>query len=105
MTPTEIQEVQQAIVAGMVQAVRAATPLRGDVVPPSPVSPPAVTPGYKTTEFYGHVAVCLIGLLLAGGVVQTGSGLDRILGIAAMALSQMGYSVSRGLCKMNAPKK
>ena len=60
-----------------------------------------VKPGYQTTEFWGCAAVTLIGLLLASGIIKTGSGWDNIAGIALSALTQMGYAASRGNVKAN----
>ena len=97
MTPTEIQEVQKAIMDGL-----KSIPV---VTDPTPVPVPAVKPAWQTTEFWGHAVVVLLGLLMVSGAVQTGSGLDRIVGLITMALSQFGYSVSRGLTKMNVPTK
>jgi hypothetical protein len=56
-------------------------------------------PGYKSTEFYLTLLAQLIGLLWASGLVSDGSQFDKVLGFAAMALSQLGYTVSRGMAK------
>lgn len=56
-------------------------------------------PGYKTTEFWLSLVATLVGVLWASGAVSEGSMADKIIGLAAMALSQLGYTVSRGLAK------
>jgi hypothetical protein len=56
-------------------------------------------PGFKTTEFWFTAIANILGLAFASGMVETGSIWDKILGFGAMALTSMGYSVSRGLAK------
>ncbi len=56
-------------------------------------------PGYKTTEFWLTVASQIVGVLLVSGVVAEDSPWSKVIGMAAMALSGMGYSVSRGAAK------
>jgi hypothetical protein len=66
------------------------------------ITPTPIKPGYKTTEFWLSAAVAVIGLLMSSGVIQTGSNLDKIIGIAASALAALGYSISRGNTKAGA---
>lgn len=56
-------------------------------------------PGYKTTEFWLTVAAAAVGLLLSSGAIGAETQADKILGIAAAALTTLGYSVSRGMAK------
>jgi hypothetical protein len=72
-----------------------------DTPPVTPVTKPA----WQTTEFWGHVLVVLLGLLVMSGVIKTGSQLDKVVSMIAMALSQAGYSVSRGITKAASLKK
>jgi hypothetical protein len=55
--------------------------------------------GYKTTEFWLSLAAVLIGALAAAGVFPEGSMWMKVLGVGAVVLGSMGYSVSRGLAK------
>ena len=59
----------------------------------------SVKPGYKTTEFWMTALATVVGLVAASGVVPDESGLSKLLGLALLGLSQMGYNVSRGLAK------
>jgi hypothetical protein len=56
-------------------------------------------PGYKTSEFWLSVAASLVGFLYASGIISNGSAYDKVLAVAAMALTALGYSVSRGIAK------
>jgi hypothetical protein len=56
-------------------------------------------PGYKTTEFWIAAAASILGIVIASGVITPDSAWDRLVGMATMALSSMGYSVSRGVAK------
>jgi hypothetical protein len=56
--------------------------------------------GYRTTEFWLATAACGLSLLFASGMISDGSHWDKVLGLVGVALSSMGYSVSRGLAKM-----
>ena len=67
----------------------------------TPVAPAPVKPGYQTTEFWLSAAAVIIGLLLASGVIQSGGTWDKVIGLAAAALSSMGYSASRATTKAN----
>lgn len=58
-----------------------------------------IKPGWKTTEFYLASAAKLLGVLFASGLVGDGSLAARIAGLAAMALTALGYSVSRAIVK------
>jgi hypothetical protein len=60
-------------------------------------------PGYKTTEFWLTIAAQIIGLVWASGAVSHGGSVDKILGLCAMVMSQLGYTVSRGLAKGREP--
>ena len=59
-------------------------------------------PGYKTSEFWLTLAANLVGAVLASGLVGDESGISKGLGVAAMALASLGYSVSRGQAKASA---
>ena len=56
--------------------------------------------GYKTTEFWLTLTATMIGLALASGAIETDSGLDKILGLAAGVLASLGYTISRTLAKL-----
>ena len=60
-------------------------------------------PGYRTTEFWLTLAANILGSFLASGVIETDSQAMRICGVAAMILTSMGYSVSRGMAKGSTP--
>jgi hypothetical protein len=63
------------------------------------IAKPKSKPGYKTTEFYFALAASLIGIAWASGLVSDGSNVDKVIGFVAMALGQLGYTVSRTLVK------
>ena len=65
---------------------------------PEPVSP-ATKPGYKTTEFYLSTAAAVLGAVMASGLVPSAGPWAQLVGIAAVVLSSMGYTVSRGMAK------
>lgn len=56
-------------------------------------------PGYKTTEFYLALVAMLLGAAFASGLVSDGSTLDKVLGLVATILGQLGYTVSRTMTK------
>ena len=98
MTPQELIDVQQAIIAG----IKNTAPALKDV---SPALTPAVVPSYKTSEFWGHVAVTVLALVIASGIIPTSGLWAQIAALVMAGLSSAGYSVSRGLAKCNAPRK
>lgn len=59
-------------------------------------------PGYLTTEFWLSALAMILGALFASGAVSDGSQLDKILGITATILGQLGYAVPRGIAKAKA---
>ena len=59
----------------------------------------ASKPGFKTSEFWLASAASLLGMLYASGAISDGGTASKIVGFAALALSTLGYSVSRGLAK------
>jgi hypothetical protein len=63
---------------------------------PAPEAPKA---GYKTTEFWLTVAAAVVGFLFASDAVTTDSTGEKVLGLAAMVLTSLGYTVSRTLVK------
>ena len=56
-------------------------------------------PGFLTTEFWLSAVTTVIGLVMASGLVHTGSTWEKVFGLAAAALASMGYSASRGQVK------
>lgn len=62
--------------------------------------------GYKTTEFWTNIGVSLVAFI---GVINPDLGTDEVksgweaavkaVGMAVMAISNLGYSISRGLAK------
>jgi hypothetical protein len=58
-----------------------------------------VKPGYKTTEFWLSLTASVIGFAFASGVFPAESGGDKVLGLAAVVLSSIGYTVSRTVVK------
>jgi hypothetical protein len=61
--------------------------------------PTAVTPGYKTTEFWLHLAALLLTALFASGVIPTSGTAAQVAAIAASLLGSVGYSVGRSMVK------
>jgi len=55
--------------------------------------------GYKTTEFWLTAAASLVGLLFASEIFPTDSQGEKLLGLAGMVLTSLGYTVSRTLVK------
>lgn len=58
-----------------------------------------IKPGYRTTEFWFTTLAQIVGLLTASGAFSDDSIIAKIVGLATMALSTMGYQVSRGMAK------
>lgn len=56
-------------------------------------------PGYKTTEFWLSVAASLVGFAFAANIFPSESAGEKFLGLAAMVLASLGYSVSRSIVK------
>jgi len=52
-------------------------------------------PGYKTTEFWLSTAACLVGAVVASGVVPSDSAGERILALIVSVLAALGYTGSR----------
>lgn len=55
--------------------------------------------GWHTSEFWLTVAANLLSMLFLAGVIGNGGAVAQIAGLAAMALTNAGYSVSRGNVK------
>ena len=60
--------------------------------------------GYKTSEFWLTMAATVVSALFASGAIGEGTGLDKVLGLFAMVLSALGYSVSRAQLKGKPPE-
>ena len=58
-----------------------------------------VKPGWKTSEFWLTIIAGAVSAVFASGLVETGTVIEKALGIAAIVLASLGYSVSRGLAK------
>jgi hypothetical protein len=56
-------------------------------------------PGYKTTEFWLATAAAVVGLLFAADIFPSDSPGEKALGLAAMVLTSLGYTVSRTMVK------
>ena len=54
-------------------------------------------PGWKTTEFWLTMAAMLVGAVMASGILEAIEGdIDnKLVGMIAMVLSGLGYSVNR----------
>ena len=59
---------------------------------------PAVTKGYRTTEFWLKLAAIALTALYASGALTSNTSL-AVAGIAATILGSLGYTVSRTLVK------
>lgn len=60
--------------------------------------PQPVKPGFRTTEFWLHLAAVLLSALFASGALTN----DRVLaiaGVAASVLTALGYGVQRSAIK------
>lgn len=64
----------------------------------------AMKQGYKTTEFWLTLAASFVGLLLTSGVI-TSDNVLKILGMASMVLSALGYTASRTITKGNESRR
>jgi hypothetical protein len=62
-------------------------------------TPPAPTPGYKTTEFWLKIAAFVMTALFASGVIPTSGPLATAMAIGATMLGALGYTVGRSLVK------
>lgn len=58
-----------------------------------------VKPGYKTTEFWLSTAAGIVAALLASDAFSDSSEIGKALGIAAVVLTSLGYTVSRTKAK------
>lgn len=67
-----------------------------------PTAKPAPGKGIRTTEFWLSAAAALVGALLASGAFPTDHLIMRVAGVAALTLSSLGYSSSRGKAKSGA---
>jgi hypothetical protein len=56
-------------------------------------------PFYRTSEFWLTMFASFVGFILSSNAYPDSSIVYKILGIAAMVLSTMGYSISRGIAK------
>lgn len=70
-------------------------PVQVQVTPDPPTLP---KPGYKTTEWWGHLAAMALTMVFASGLLTNSTALN-IAGIAAAWLTNLGYTVSRTLVK------
>jgi hypothetical protein len=63
-------------------------------------------PGYKSTEFWLSLVATLVGALMASGILEASESEwdNRIVGLIAMALTSLGYAVSRSMTKSSAAK-
>ncbi len=62
----------------------------------SPVGPvEGVKPGIQTTEFWMSAVVALCGLLMASGIIKTGTVWDQAIGIILSTLTALGYTAAR----------
>jgi hypothetical protein len=68
-------------------------------VTPTPPIPPK--PGYKTTEWWGHLAAMALTLVFASGILTNATEI-QIAGIAAAWLGSFGYQVNRSWVKTSA---
>lgn len=59
--------------------------------------------GVKTSEFWLSLAACVVGGLLASGVVSSALAL-QVLGGAATLLAALGYTTTRAWVKSNEAK-
>ena len=59
-------------------------------------------PGWKSTEFWLSAMASVVGAIMATGAVEGESALGKVVGVAAIALVSMGYSISRGAAKRGA---
>jgi hypothetical protein len=62
------------------------------------VTPTPPKPGYKTTEWWGHLAAMALTLVFASGLLTNSTALN-IAGIAAAWLGSFGYQVNRSWVK------
>jgi drug/metabolite transporter (DMT)-like permease len=62
---------------------------------------PSKRSGLKSTEFWLSAVTAVIGLLIAGNIIdpEGSSSASRIVGFACSALAALGYTVSRTLVK------
>lgn len=63
----------------------------------TPISPPPPPPkaGWRTSEFWLHLAAQVVGALAAANVFPAGGRAAQIAGMALMLLSALGYSYNR----------
>ena len=58
-------------------------------------------PGWKTSEFWLTLVANFVGACFASGVIAEGTTWGKLLGLAAMVLSTLGYTVNRTIQKKN----
>lgn len=57
--------------------------------------------GYKSSEFWFSVATFIVGAVLASGAIGEQTQAFKILAYASSTLAALGYTVSRGIAKIN----
>ena len=64
-------------------------------------------PGYKTTEFWLSLIAMIVGAVMSSGLLeQTSTDWDnKIVGLIAMILGGLGYTVARSFVKVNTAEK
>ncbi len=65
---------------------------------------PAQKPGWRSSEFWISLASMIVGALLASGLIADDSTWGKLLGMAAMLLTSLGYQVSRTVVKASGNK-
>jgi hypothetical protein len=63
-------------------------------------------PGYKTTEFWLSLVALLVGALMASGILEASNSDwdNKIVGLVAMVLTSLGYTVGRSMTKGSSAK-
>lgn len=68
-----------------------------DAPAPSPATP---KPGWRTSEFWLHLAAIIVSALIASGVIPTSGTAAQVVAIIATVLSSLGYTVVRSQIKI-----
>ena len=58
-------------------------------------------PGYKTTEFWLTVLAICVNAISASGLIAAESSEGKTLTVVVAGLAAFGYTVSRGIAKLN----
>jgi hypothetical protein len=61
-------------------------------------------PGYKTTEFWLSLSMCILSFLMVSGVIGPHTTAHKIAALVVSSLGALGYTCSRTILKSKSKK-